>query len=183
MFGSANGTTTVPPLFTLQTSGIAVGIAVVVRDDQQPNVADAVQVADPNVKFVAMSLTNSRIGTSTIPAATTTTTTPAATASAKRPETSTSTPAAPSRLRAGTKAGIAVGVVVSGALAVSGAFFYFGFFCRRHRSVHWSMHPVSDKSELARQPAAVELDPTGVEPELTAQTPRWEMESGRETCE
>lgn len=91
--------------------------------------------------------------------------------------------AAPSRLRAGTKAGIAVGVVVSGALAVSGTFFYFGFFCRQHRSVHWNMHPVSDKSELAGQPAAVELDPTGVEPELTAQTPRWEMESGRETCE
>lgn len=147
--------------FTLQTSDIAV----VLRDDQQPNAINAVQFADPNAKFITTSPNASSI------------------------DTPTSAPAASYHLSAAAKAGIAVGAAVGGALAVLGTFLYFGSFSRhgwfvRGKSKVSAKEAVFPKthrgfgSELAGQPALVELDSTGAQPELMAQTPKWEMESG-----
>ena len=109
-----------PLNFTLQTPGIAV----VLRDDQQPNAANAVQFADPNAVFVPLSRTNSvsPVPATTIPPAI------ASSTSTSHPSTPTLTPAT-SSLSAGGKAGVAVGAVV-GTLAV-GTLLYFLFAYRR----------------------------------------------------
>ena len=170
-----------PVNFTLQTSGIAV----VLRDDQQPNALNAVQFADPNAKFVTLNQTNpvSSLPATAIPPAI------ASSTSASHSSTPTLTPAASPSLSAGGKAGVAVGAVV-GTLAV-GTLLYFLFVHRRrwiHREGTSPTHPPENSShlygfrgygkhELTGQPSRMELDATGVKPELTAQIPRLEMGS------
>ena len=135
--------------FTLQTSGISI----IVRDDQQPNAPNAMEFADPNAKFVAVSQAKSSStaatsdtmvsiqtpeisSTSSSLMISDTTTTAAAAASSPSehvPPNPRPAPTISSTISAGAKAGIAVGVV-TGALAVGTLLYYL--FVRRRRSRH-----------------------------------------------
>ncbi len=189
--------------FTLQTPEISV----IIRDDQQPDAANAIEFADPNAKFVAVSQTNSLSAVATsdtpVPVSTTSSTSPTSSTSTLAasvssvstdpPPPSTPTPAPNSTLSVGAKAGVAVGAVF-GAVAV-GTLLYFLLVRRRrprHENVprttslgvrggdtgHRCGHCGSAKSELTGQPARTEMDAAGVTPELVARGLRWEMEAG-----
>ena len=159
--------------FTLQTSGFSV----IIRDNQQPNAPNAIEYADPNAKFVAANQTT--LSTSS------TLESNASSSSTNTSSASTQAPAASSALTGGAKAGIAVGVTV-GLLLV--ALLIFSLFERLRRPKlandptamdHACAHCRHGKFELTGQPMWTEMDAAGIKPELTAQTPRWEMDDGR----
>ena len=146
--------------FTLQTPGISV----IIRDNQQPNAPNAIEYADPNAKFVAANQSSSPTNASSAP---------------------THAPAASSALTAGAKAGIAVGVAV-GVLLV--ALLIFSLFVRLRRSKlsngptatdHACAHCGRGEVELTGRTMWTEMDAAGIKQELTAQTPRWELDDGR----
>ena len=139
----------------------APGFSIIIRDDQQPNATNAIGFADPNAKFVAANQTT-------------------------LPTSSTLKPNVSSTLTASAKAGIAVGAVV-GFLLVG--LLLFSLFARRRRlklangptaTDHVCAHCGHEKVEPTSQPVWTEMDATSIKPELTAQTPRWEMDNGRE---
>ena len=158
--------------FTLQ----APGFSVIIRDNQQPNAPNAIEFADPNAKFVAANQTTLSTS-STLESNASSSPTVASSAS-------TRAPTASSGLTAGAKAGIAVGVAVSFLLV---ALLIFSLFARRRRlklangptaTDHACAHCGHGKVELTGQPMWTEMDAAGIKPELTAQTPRWEMDNG-----
>ena len=159
--------------FTLQ----APGFSVIIRDNQQPNAPNAIEFADPNAKFVAANPTNLSTS-STLESNASSSPTVASSASAQAPTAS-------SGLSAGAKAGIAVGVAVSFLLV---ALLIFSLFARRRRlrlangptvTDHACAHCGHGKVELTGQPMWTEMDAAGIKSELTAQTPRWEIDTGR----
>ena len=190
--------------FTLETPGISI----IVRDGQQPNAPNAMEFADPNAKFVAVSLANpsstaatsdtvvitatpGSLSTTSSHIKSLTTATAAGTSSPPDyvPPSPTPTPATSYTLSAGAKAGIAVGVV-SGALAVATLLYFL--LIRRRRSMHVNAPGIAGaggtdhlcghcgnlKSELSGQPAWIEVDAADVKPELMGQNLRWEMDGG-----
>ena len=159
--------------FTLHSSGFSI----IIRDNQQPNAPNAIELADPNAKFVAA---NQTILSTSSTLESTASSSPTDASSA-----STQAPVASSTLTAGAKAGIAVGAAV-GLLLVG--LLLFSLFAQRRRlklangptaTDHACAHCGHGKVELTGQPMWTEMDATGIKPELTAQTPRWEMDNGR----
>ena len=147
--------------FTLQASDFSV----IIRDNQQPNAPNAIEFADPNAKFVAANQT----------------TLPTCSASPA----STQAPATSSALTAGAKAGIAVGVAV-GSLLVALLIFSLSARWRQQKLAngstatdHVCAHCGHGEVGLTGQPQWTEMDAAGIKSELTAQTPRWEMDDGR----
>ena len=154
----------------------APGFSVIIRDDQQPNAPSAIEFADPNAKFVAANQTALPTSSTLEPNASSSPT--------NASPASTQASVASSTLTAGAKAGIAVGAVV-GLLLVG--LLLFSLFARRRRlklangptaTDHVCAHCGHEKVELTGQPVWTEMDATGIKPELTAQTPRWEMDNG-----
>ena len=181
--------------FTLLTSEIAV----IIRDDQQPNAQNAIGFADVNAKFTAIDQTtsSSTAATPELPStpfagSSNPTSTPntIATTASSLPDDPSSTSAlaraASSTLSAGAKAGIAVGTVV-GALAAGTLLCALFVHWRRtvrangpENTSHLCGHCGCAKPELTGQPTRTEIDATEVKPEVTAQNLPWEMGDGRE---